>query len=81
MRSRRRSCTALPAGTRVYLYMGGWEGEESISHVERMAQLLRTHMGSRQRGRGTSSGDAEHNERSWRAEFPGACAGSSTSRP
>jgi predicted alpha/beta superfamily hydrolase len=63
--------TALPAETRVYLYMGGREGEESIAHVERMAKLLRAHMDADNVAMHVV-GDAEHNEQAWRAEFPGA---------
>lgn len=60
---------ALPADTRVYLYMGGREGEESVQHVERMAQLLRTHLPVDNVAVSIAA-EAEHNERAWRAEFP-----------
>lgn len=60
---------ALPADTRVYLYMGGREGEDSVQHVERMAQLLRTHLPVDNVAVRITA-EAEHNERAWRAEFP-----------
>jgi predicted alpha/beta superfamily hydrolase len=62
---------ALPADTRVYLYMGGREGEESVRNVERMAQLLRNHLEAGNVAARVAA-DAEHNEKAWRAEFPGA---------
>ncbi|HEY1140166.1 MAG TPA: alpha/beta hydrolase-fold protein [Lysobacter sp.] len=61
----------LPAGSRVYLYMGGREGDESVAMLEKMATILRTqpdkvavtvHLAP----------EAEHNEKAWRAEFPRA---------
>lgn len=60
---------ALPADTRVYLYMGGREGGDSVQHVERMAQLLRTHLPVDNVAVSIAA-EAEHNERAWRAEFP-----------
>jgi len=62
---------ALPPDTRVYLYMGGREGEESVQHVERMAQLLRTQLAADNVSVRVTA-EAEHNERAWRVEFPGA---------
>lgn len=62
---------ALPADTRVYLYMGGREGEDSVQHVERMAQLLRNQLAAGNVAVRVTA-DAEHNERAWRVEFPGA---------
>lgn len=59
---------ALPPDARVYLYMGGREGEESVRHVERMAQLLRTHLDAGNVAVRIAA-DAEHNESAWRAEF------------
>jgi predicted alpha/beta superfamily hydrolase len=61
----------LPPDTRIYLYMGGREGEESVRNVERMAQLLRTHLAADHVAVRVTA-DAEHNESAWRAEFPGA---------
>jgi predicted alpha/beta superfamily hydrolase len=63
-----------PADTRVYLYVGGREGGESVSDVQRMMSLLATP--------GRPGGDitlhiepaAGHDERAWRAEFPRAVA-------
>jgi predicted alpha/beta superfamily hydrolase len=65
--------TPLPADSRVYLYMGGKEGEESVPQVARMAAILHA-----QPGAGAESvalrivPEAEHNETAWRAEFPRA---------
>jgi len=62
----------LPADSRVYLYMGGKEGDTAIADTERMAALLR------ERPDGDANvalhvvADAEHNEAAWRAEFPRA---------
>lgn len=63
--------TALPADSRIYLYMGGREGEESVEQVERMAKLLREYMGADHVALDVVA-DAEHNERAWRAAFPAA---------
>ncbi|RPE81933.1 alpha/beta hydrolase [Vulcaniibacterium tengchongense] len=62
--------TPLPPGTRVYLYMGGREGGDSVARVERMAALLRAHPGTAVEVR--VAPDAEHNEAAWRAAFPAA---------
>lgn len=59
----------LPAGTRVYLYMGGREGEQSVAQVQRMALALQPHLGEGN-VRVSVAADAEHNESAWRAEFP-----------
>ena len=63
-----------PRDSRVYFYIGGHEGEESVPDVERMIALLNTQV--------PAGGDitlhvepgAEHNEHAWRAEFPRALA-------
>lgn len=63
-----------PADTRVYFYIGGREGDESLPDVERMLPLLA--------GPGRDAGattlhvepEHEHNERAWHAEFPRAVA-------
>lgn len=60
----------LPAGSRVYLFMGGREGAENVAHVERMATLLRAHDADGVALR--IDPDAEHNERAWRGVFPEA---------
>jgi len=63
-----------PADTRVYLYIGGHEGDESVPDVQRMMALLAAS------GRATTDialhiePAAEHDERAWRAEFPRAVA-------
>ena len=62
------------ADARVYLYIGGREGDESVADVQRMMPLLGTP--------GRAGSDialhvepaGEHNERAWRAEFPRAVA-------
>lgn len=62
---------ALPGDSRVYLFMGGKEGVDSVEKVEEMAAILRSHGG----GEGVAVSvvaDAEHNEAAWRAEFPRA---------
>lgn len=60
---------ALPVDSRVYLYMGGKEGEDSVANVERMAQLLRVHGGADAVALQVVA-EAEHNERAWRVAFP-----------
>lgn len=62
----------LPAATRVYLYMGGREGEESLQHVGRMAGILRAQPGHADDVALHVVGDAEHDEHAWRVEFPRA---------
>ncbi|KQY52318.1 alpha/beta hydrolase-fold protein [Lysobacter sp. Root494] len=64
--------TALPAGSRVYLYTGGREGEESVSQLETMASILRAHSGGDNGVTVHVVPEAEHNEAAWRAEFPRA---------
>ncbi|MFC5577826.1 alpha/beta hydrolase [Lysobacter niabensis] len=59
---------ALPADARVYLYMGGREGEDSVRNVERMAQLLRNQLEAGNVAVRVTA-DAEHNEGAWRAQF------------
>lgn len=64
--------TPLPADARVYLYMGGREGEDSVRLIEKMAGILRAH-GNGAVGVTTHVvQEAEHNEAAWRAEFPRA---------
>jgi predicted alpha/beta superfamily hydrolase len=63
--------TALPADSRVYLYTGGREGDESVPSLQRMANILR----GQQHGASVATHvvpEAEHNEAAWRAEFPRA---------
>ena len=64
--------TALPAGSRVYLYTGGREGEESVSQLETMASILRVHSAGDDSVTVHVMPEAEHNEAAWRAEFPRA---------
>ena len=62
--------TPLPRDARVYLYMGGREGEGAVPLAQRMADILR---GQRADGVTFSvAGMAEHNEAAWRAELPRA---------
>ena len=62
------------ADTRVWFYIGGREGDESVPDVRRMLPLLATP------GRPVPEislhidPDARHDERAWRAEFPRAVA-------
>ena len=61
----------LPAGSRIYLFMGGREGAEAVRGVENMARILRMHPGAAEVALRVSP-EAEHNEASWREAFPGA---------
>ena len=62
--------TPLPAGSRVYLYMGGREGDDSVPSLEKMAAILRSQPGVQVVSH--VAPEAEHNETAWRAEFPRA---------
>jgi predicted alpha/beta superfamily hydrolase len=64
--------TPLPVGSRVYLYTGGREGGDSVSQLETMASILRTHSSSADNVTVRVVPEAEHNEAAWRAEFPHA---------
>lgn len=64
--------TPLPAGSRVYLYTGGREGDESVPQLEAMASILRGHPGGSEAVALHVAAEAEHNETAWRAEFPHA---------
>ncbi|QNP40552.1 alpha/beta hydrolase [Lysobacter solisilvae (ex Woo and Kim 2020)] len=64
--------TPLPAGARVYLYIGGREGEESVPLVEKMAQVLQAQPGGADTVTMHVVAEAEHNETAWRVEFPRA---------
>ena len=62
--------TPLPDDARVYLYMGGREGDEAVPLAQRMRRILQ-----QQRGAAVTlsvAGMAEHNEAAWRAELPRA---------
>ena len=63
-----------PADTRVYFYIGGREGDESVADVERMLPLLATPDHAVRDVTFHIEPDAEHNERAWRVEFPRAVA-------
>ena len=63
-----------PADTRVYFYIGGKEGDESVPDVERMIPLLATPDHAVRDITLHIEPDAQHNERAWRAEFPRAVA-------
>ena len=58
--------------TRVYLYIGGREGEEAVPDVRRMAAILRLRPDMTGGVALHVVDDAEHNERAWRSEFPRA---------
>ena len=62
----------LPEGSRVYLFMGGKEGVESVAKVEEMAATLRAHSTTRDAVEVRIEPGAEHNEAAWRREFPRA---------
>ena len=63
-----------PADTRVYFYIGGREGEESVPDVQRMVLLLAAPDHPPQAMAVRIVPDAQHNERAWRTEFPLAVA-------
>ena len=63
-----------PADTRVYLYIGGREGDESLPDVQRMLPLLATPDHAVRTVTLHVEPEHEHNERAWRAEFPRAVA-------
>jgi predicted alpha/beta superfamily hydrolase len=62
----------LPAGSRVYLFMGAKEGDESVANVARMAAILHAQPGAANAVQLHVEPAAEHNEAAWRAEFPRA---------
>lgn len=62
----------LPAGSRVYLFMGGKEGDEAVANVARMAAILHAQPGGADSVELHIEPDAEHNEAAWRKEFPRA---------
>lgn len=64
--------TPLPGDSRVYLYMGGKEGEESVPQAARMSAILHAQPGGRDMVALSIVPEAEHNEVAWRAEFPRA---------
>jgi len=61
----------LPAGSRVYLFMGGQEGPEAVQGVENMARILRMHPGAADVALRVAP-DAGHDEAAWREAFPQA---------
>jgi len=63
-----------PADTRVYLYIGGHEGDESVPDVRRMMPLLAATDSASSAITLHVEPAGEHNERAWRAEFPRAVA-------
>ena len=68
----RARAVPLPADSRVYLFMGGTEGDEAVANVARMAAILHASPG----GAGSVSlhvePEAKHDEAAWRAAFPRA---------
>jgi predicted alpha/beta superfamily hydrolase len=63
-----------PADTRVYFYIGGREGDESVPDVERMLPLLATPDHAVREITLHIEPGAQHDEKAWRAEFPRAVA-------
>jgi predicted alpha/beta superfamily hydrolase len=63
-----------PADTRVYFYIGGREGDETLADVQRMLPLLATPDHAVRDVTLHVEPGHEHNERAWRAEFPRAVA-------
>ena len=63
-----------PADTRVYFYIGGREGDESVPDVERMMPLVTPAGAAAREVTLHIEPDAHHDERAWRAEFPRAVA-------
>jgi predicted alpha/beta superfamily hydrolase len=63
-----------PADTRVYFYIGGREGDESVPDLQRMVALLSTPDHAVHDIAVHVAPEAEHDERAWRAEFPTAIA-------
>ena len=61
----------VPAGSRIYLYMGGTEGDEALTDVRRMHKLLAWRAGGPAL-RLSVNPEGEHNEAAWRAELPQA---------
>ncbi|MED5618816.1 alpha/beta hydrolase [Ideonella sp. BN130291] len=59
----------LPAGARVYLYMGGQEGRGMVDEVRRMHQLLGSTLPAGAEATLHVEPAAEHNETAWRREF------------
>jgi predicted alpha/beta superfamily hydrolase len=59
----------LPAGARVYLYMGGREGPEMLDDVRRMHQVLDSTLPAGAFATLHVQPSAQHNEAAWRAEF------------
>jgi len=62
----------LPADARLYLYIGGREGDMAVDDTARMASLLRQRPGGDANVALRVVEAAEHNEAAWRAEFPRA---------
>lgn len=60
----------LPADARVYLFMGGREGEQAVPLVRRMEQTLRAKGGMAGNVTLRVVPEAEHNEAAWREAFP-----------
>jgi len=63
-----------PADTRVYFYIGGSEGEESVPDVQRMLVELAAPDHPPKAIALQIVPEAQHNERAWRAAFPLAVA-------
>lgn len=59
---------ALPPDARVFLYVGGGEGDNMVPDAERMHQLLHPRLGERVMLE--VAPDARHHEAAWRAVFP-----------
>jgi predicted alpha/beta superfamily hydrolase len=63
-----------PADARVYLYIGGQEGDESVPDVQRMLVVLAQANPPPKSIALRVVPEAQHDERAWRAEFPLAVA-------
>lgn len=59
----------LPPGARVYLYIGGQEGEESVPDAQKMQRLLADTLPPGAAATLHVEPLARHNEAAWRAEF------------
>lgn len=64
--------TPLPPDSRVYLYMGGTEGDEAVANVARMAAILHARPGGAESVLLHVEPQAGHDEAAWKAAFPRA---------
>lgn len=64
--------TPLPRDSRVYLFMGGQEGDESVANVARMAAILHAQPGAADSVHLQIEPAAGHDEAAWKLAFPQA---------